>query len=242
MPTVRAGSLDQQATTAIGNKDWATARRHLDEAISIDPEQGFRYLTRGYVREMADDRAGAIADYGEAIRRDPKSTTALAMRCLAYNRASDYERAVADCDAALALDSTDASVWHGRAEIARSKGLDEEALQAARRFVEGAPNEAHAHLLLATVLIDTGELAAAENEIRAGAEIAPGGWEVAFARSRLFLRRGDPAAALQEAERAVSVDQKEAWTYVVRARVRRAQRDFEHALTDLERAIALDPN
>jgi tetratricopeptide (TPR) repeat protein len=59
---------------------------------------------RGSVREELKDRDGAIADYGEAIARDPKSGEALARRCHAWHGAEALDRALQDCDAALVLD------------------------------------------------------------------------------------------------------------------------------------------
>lgn len=47
------------------------ALRLLDEALAIQPEYGYRYSSRAYIKAYMRDYEGASADYREAIRLDP---------------------------------------------------------------------------------------------------------------------------------------------------------------------------
>jgi tetratricopeptide (TPR) repeat protein len=242
VPNVRARRLAQDAAAATNAKDLPKAKRQLDEAIAIDPKNGWLYLSRGYVREMAGDRDGAISDYGEAISRAPKAAAPLAQRCVALYRKGDYDRATMDCDAALALEPTNSAAWHGRAHILSAKGLNEEAIKAAGRLTQLSPNYPHGRLLLARLLMDKGDLAAAEREIRKASESAPEEPEVVATRGSLLLRRADYTNALKEFNHLISLTPKDAWAYSQRERVFRAQGDLQRALADADRAVELDAN
>jgi rhomboid protease GluP len=240
LPFARASRLASEVEAALKAKSWDEARVRLDEAIAISPDESRFYLSRGYVRERLHDREGAIADYGDAISRDPESPAPLARRCSALYYAAELERASADCDAAIALDANHAEAWHGRAEILWALGREDEALQAARRAAELSPEWAHVHLLAARLSIAKGDLPAGEREIASAASRWPREQEVATTRSDLLLRRGDLAAARAAADLAVSLDPGEPWGYTQRASVARAAGDLDGALADDDRALALD--
>jgi rhomboid protease GluP len=242
LPSVKAHRLAEEAQGAMRLKDLTRARQRLDEAIRLDPETGYHYVLRGWVREAADDGKGAISDYGAAIQHSPHAATPLALRCVALFRQSEYERATQDCDAAIARDANNADAWHGRAEVLKAKWLDEEATRAAKKFVQLSPNWSHAHLVLAELLTRNGDFAAAESEIRKAAAVAPNEPENASARADLLLHQGDYSGAKKEADHAVSLAPKTAWVYAARASVFQAQRDLERALADVDQAITLEPS
>ena len=136
----------------------------------------------------------------------------------------------------------DAAAWYVRAAVLRWKGRDGEAIRAAARLTELDPKSAHPHLLLAGLLIDQGDLAGADREIRKASDLEAEAPFLASTRVHLFLRRGDHVAALREADRAVALAPKDPAAYSERATVFRAQRDLTRALADEDRAIELDPS
>jgi len=240
LPSVQSRRLWQEAAAAARTSDWAKARQRLDEAIRNDPSNPRLYTMRGYVRERAEDRDGAIADYGEAIARDPKAAGPLSLRCLTWLRKNALDRAAADCDAALKLDPKDADAWHGRASILHTKGLYEEAIRAADRLIEASPDNAHSLLLRADIFRHKGDLAAAEGDVRKALALAPNDPHALMSLAHLLVRRGDFEAARKECDRAVSLAPEDAGNYSQRASVLRALGDLEHALADNDRAVELD--
>lgn len=48
----------------------------LNDAVSIEPNYGYRYSSRAYVKERMDDLQGAIADYEKAVKLDPEDAIA----------------------------------------------------------------------------------------------------------------------------------------------------------------------
>ena len=61
------------------------------------------YAMRGYQRHLKDDLPGALSDYGEAIKRDPRLTMAFNNRGNIYRDTGQYDQALAVYDRALAL-------------------------------------------------------------------------------------------------------------------------------------------
>ena len=62
------------------------------------------FNNRGVMRSQAGDRDGAIADYGEALRLDPKYPAAFYNRAQAWRAKGDAARADADAAQAVQLD------------------------------------------------------------------------------------------------------------------------------------------
>jgi membrane associated rhomboid family serine protease/tetratricopeptide (TPR) repeat protein len=242
MPSVRAHRLAMEAAAAVDARDWAKARRRFDQAIAINPRDTRLYLSRGYTREMTDDHDGAISDYTEAISRNPKDAAALTQRCVALVRKRDYGGAAKDCEAALALDGANPEAWHRLVEIRRWNGQGTKALEAAARLTQLSPQYAHGHLLMAELMIDKGDLEAAEGQLRKARDLEPNDPQIAKTRIHLLEHRGDFEAAQKEHDHAISLAPKDPAAYAARARNFRAQHDLERALADEGRAVELDPN
>jgi tetratricopeptide (TPR) repeat protein len=68
----------------------------------------------GKARLAADDVEGAIADFGEAARLDPKFDDAFVQRGQAYFKMGNVERAVADFSQALRIDPRNALAYKAR--------------------------------------------------------------------------------------------------------------------------------
>ena len=49
----------------------AEAIKDLDKAAEFQPDYGYRFAARGWMKQVAGDVVGAIADYKKAIELDP---------------------------------------------------------------------------------------------------------------------------------------------------------------------------
>ena len=49
----------------------------LDKAINLQPQYGYRYAARGWMKQALRDIQGAIADYEKAIELDPEDAITL---------------------------------------------------------------------------------------------------------------------------------------------------------------------
>ena len=76
--------------------------------------QASTYIARGNIWSEKGEHDIAIADYGEAIRLDPKEASAYYNRGIAWSAKKDYEKAIADYGEAIRLDPKDARAYNNR--------------------------------------------------------------------------------------------------------------------------------
>jgi Flp pilus assembly protein TadD len=50
----------------------SSAIKDLDKAAELQPDYGYRYAARGWMKQSAGDTRGAIADYKKALELDPE--------------------------------------------------------------------------------------------------------------------------------------------------------------------------
>lgn len=99
--------------------ELAQALADLNEAIRIDPTQGFLFDSRGSVHLFRQEYDRALADYGEAIRLQPQKVD------IHYNRGGvwllkgEYDRAIADFNVVIRglPKSASAYAWRGIAKL-----------------------------------------------------------------------------------------------------------------------------
>ena len=84
------------------NKDYAHAIADYDMAIKLSPTS-YSYENRGGSKQALGDIDGAFADMNQAIRLDPKAPGPLIDRGELWRIKQDYDRAIADTNAAIQL-------------------------------------------------------------------------------------------------------------------------------------------
>ena len=72
------------------------------------------FSNRGNAYRLKGELDRAIADYDQAIKRDPKSATFLINRGAAYSTKGQYDRAIQDYDEAIKLDRRQAVAFNNR--------------------------------------------------------------------------------------------------------------------------------
>ena len=85
-----------------GNKDYVHAIADYDMAIKLSPSS-YSYQNRGDCKQATGDLDGAFADMNQAIRMDPKAPGPLIDRGELWRIKKDYDRAIADTNAAIQL-------------------------------------------------------------------------------------------------------------------------------------------
>ena len=79
-------------------------------ALALDePKTAAEYLKRGRQRYGKRDFSGAVKDFGECLRLDPRNTEALDSRGNAHFMLAEFEKSVADFDGYLKLVPKDAN-------------------------------------------------------------------------------------------------------------------------------------
>jgi len=112
------------------------------------------YYNRGYASTMGDDNDGAIANYTEALKLDPKLIYALIARGAAYYSKGDYQSAVDDYSKTLELEPNDAGVFNSRGNAYRKMGNYDMAIADYEAALRIDPNNTEARENLELISLD----------------------------------------------------------------------------------------
>jgi tetratricopeptide (TPR) repeat protein len=87
------------------------------------------YSDRGYVHRRTGNVDRALADYGEALKHNPKHDLTLLRRCWLRALANkELEQALTDCDQALSRNPKDEQIYESRCFVHYRMGNDAKAL------------------------------------------------------------------------------------------------------------------
>jgi tetratricopeptide (TPR) repeat protein len=145
------------------------------------------YRHNGDQLEKRGKCAEALAAFGEALRRNPKDSRALAGLARCSGRLGRYEAALSWYDQALAQTPNDARLWSGRAIALYRRGDLPQAAASFRRAVEIDPRYAAAWRNLGVVLAKLGQPTEAARAYRRALAANPHD-----ERARRLLERVEP--------------------------------------------------
>jgi adenylate cyclase len=236
------------------------ARQMFEKAIELDPQYALAYaiLSATYSLEwnmqwstdpQTLERAGELAQ--KALALDGSLPLAHSVLSWVYVQKQQPDQAIAESEQAIALDPNAAGSYAQLADVLNTVGRPEEAV----RFVEQAMrlNPRYPVTYLVTLGLAyrlTGRHAEAitafkqvigRNPNFVGAHTGVAGtsclwWGFQFTDDPQTL-----AQALAAAQRAVALNDSAAWTHLALSYVYLWQKQYEKALAEAERAIAVDP-
>src|SRR5262245_45514897 len=92
-----ANKIDwNECTAGKGADAIAACTRIIDGKDETAKDRANAFFNRAGVREMENDADGALADYGEAIRLEPKAANFFAARGEVQRRAGNLDQALED--------------------------------------------------------------------------------------------------------------------------------------------------
>ena len=239
----------------------AQAQQLFEQAIALDPQYADAYvwLGRTYWREwvwrwsvdpQTLERALALAQ--QAVTLDDSLPSAHSLLSLVYGRRHQYEQAITEGERALALDPNNANNYVLLAEVLNSAGRPEEALKMMEQAMRLNPRYPPWYLI---------EVGWAYNLAGRYAEAATA-FEELMRRSPNFLttpflltisylaqwtfQQGADAQTLAlaqaTAQRGLALNDAYHHGHWLLGSVYLWQQQYEQAIAEMERAIALDPN
>jgi tetratricopeptide (TPR) repeat protein len=107
-------------------RQWERAIANYDRVLQIDPQNATAHAKRGAVAFAREDYQQAVAECTAAIGIEPIHK-ALSIRGDAYLKQGDYDRAIADYEAAKRFDSTVAVAYLKRSQHHRKQGDEQKA-------------------------------------------------------------------------------------------------------------------
>jgi tetratricopeptide (TPR) repeat protein len=220
-------------------KRQAEAMREFDRAIAIKAEP-FIYINRSEVRSK-EDITGRRADLDEALRLDPKSADALAIRAALLSETGDHQGAAADWSAALAAEpkNLEALVNRGIAYLKAGKSaLAEADFSAAHSAATKAVELNNICWAKATAGV---ALESALKDCDAALSKAPGSAAYIDSRALVLLRLGRLDAAMAEYDRALALAPNLSSSLFGRAVVWARKGEKQKSAADAAAAVKTDP-
>ena len=199
-----------------------------------DTSEGIAELGKLYLHnDVFATEAVACFDRAIAMRGDnPKYYN---LRGVALSRAGERARAAADWETSERLAPHDPEPYVHRGVDALARGDTSDAIRSFELAIEKDPKHARAHGYLAIALERLGDVPRAFEHYDRSTKLAPDDPKVFCDRSDAHFRRGDYAAALKDAERAVRNENHRGSAYAARGGGARASKNWKPSMRPLQR-------
>ncbi|WP_010583267.1 tetratricopeptide repeat protein [Schlesneria paludicola] len=253
--------IDSRYTDAYNNRGFAefeagqigAAIEDFNIALQLNPDYVNAYNNRGLLRARAGDYENAVADFTQAMLIDPLNYKYYEHRRDVYEKQGAFDRSQADekkmawiieyhrLTTRIGGSTNPASDLTQRAKhFLRIEDLDK-ALTDLDRALELNPQSADALATRAGVHIQRKSTDAAKADAEASLAIAPN--EDAYSvLGDVYLAAKDFDRAIEHFARARRIDSSVAEAYYARSRVLEKQGQTEQAQSNLDQALALDPD
>jgi len=200
------------------------------------------YANRGNAQLERMDYDRAIADFSEAIRRDPKSTRGHNGRGIAYIRKGDYDHAIDDFDRTIAIDPKFYWAYNTRCIAYRHKGDLDRALQDCNQTLALEPRFAAGYYSRGVVYVARKELDRAIADFDQLLAIDPKYVFGYVKRGEAYEAKRDYGRAIVDYGQAIAIDPKNAITYNQRCWARvLSGNDLADALADCDESLRIAP-
>ena len=221
-----------------GMKQIDAGMADVERALTMDPNNGKVYVSRGIIKRMQKKLPEAIADFDRAIELAPKEANAFTERGATYFGMNQYEKALPDFDQALALNWFDDRARASRGLALIFRGSASEGLPDVNAVLERDPANSAALFGRGLAMLASGQYdraIVALNQITMAAGEDDAGMRLV--RARAYLGKGDAAGAMPDLNAILAARPGDAPALTLRGKAHSAQRDYAKALADLDQAI-----
>lgn len=183
-------------------------RRETPRLVAIFGDDAAAYVNRAEIYETEDDTARAMADYGEAIQRDPQLSAAYYARARLAFRMGDVAAAAADDDRAIALEPANRQFLSAGCGSHGAWGAQlEQALAYCDAALRIQPNRAGTLDRRGLVHLRRGDFQAALNDFDAALRANASMTSALYGRGLARLRLGDGDAGRADIAAASAADE-----------------------------------
>jgi tetratricopeptide (TPR) repeat protein len=208
----------------------------VSSALSADD-----FFLQAEEKSKKGDYRGAITDYDQAIRLDPKLALAYNNRGFVHHRLGDHKSAIIDYDQAIRLNPKYSEAYSNRGFARYKVGDNQGAIADYDQSVRIAPESARAHNMRGVFYSRVGDNQGAIADFDQAIRLDPK-YALSY-KNRGVIRNevGDNQGAIADVDQAIRLDPKYAMAYQIRGQVRYKSGDKQGAITDFDQAIRLDP-
>jgi tetratricopeptide (TPR) repeat protein len=235
-----AGAYVNRSIASMNRRDYDAALADLVKAVELAPRMGYGWRSLGNLHVKRDEHDKALEAFQRAIDVDPRDSANFEERAEYLTTRLDWERALPDAEAALALNRC-ADNHRMRGVILYNLERAKEAIADLEAAVRLDPRSFECWLTLAKMRMksgnEVGALAAYDRAIEIKGDVA----EAWLYRAAMKRTTGDREGALADAERAVALDAKSANAHFQLGESLMALSRFPEAAVAFGDADRLDP-
>lgn len=163
----------------------------IEDNQQIPEVRAEAFLNRGMAKEALGDIAGAISDYSEGLKLNPKYRLLYHRRGLAYEQQGDPELAIKDFSQAIQLDPTDSEALVLRGLTYASQGELQLALRDYEAALTETPDDDMVLVLRGEVREELGQTESARADYLRALELNPQNTEAKQGLERLSATKRD---------------------------------------------------
>ena len=218
---------------------WKNGGTLWTDVMEKYPDHYFSYASRGmyWVQQQMPEKA--MADFHEALIRNPGFADGYINRGMLYAQAGDYARAVADYDQAILLDSLNYLPYLNRGAVFRISNRPQEALRDLNRSIQLNPAYVMSYHNRGILHRQLKQYEAAIQDFSAALKLEPDNSTLWYERGWVQALEGNLPTAEQDFTKAIELKPDYAQAYFYRSLVYREQEKREAALQDALKAREL---
>lgn len=212
---------------------------HLRSYAQINTDQVIRI---GQNALYFEDYMLSIQYFNQAIMAKPYLAQPYLLRAIAKLNLDDYNGAEADASKALELNPFLTDAWEVRGVARQNLGMDRGAVADYDEALKLLPRNRQLLFNKALALTDIKEYAEASQAFGELLTQYPAFDNGYLGRARLHMATTDTVAALEDINKALSINKKALNGYIMRADIAiNREKDYKSALADIDEAIKLQP-
>ena len=189
-----------------------------------------------------EDYMLSIQYFNQAIQAKPYLAQPYFLRAIAKLNLEDYNGAEADASKAIEINPYLSDAWEVRGVARQNLGRNTDAIDDYTKALEYIPRNRQLMFNRALALQDIKETERAAKAFDEVIEYYPGFDNGYLGRARLRMERGDTVAALEDINKALSINKNAINAYIMRADIAiNSHRDYQGAVADIDNAIRLQP-
>lgn len=219
-------------------EDYVLAIQHFNQVIAAKPWLAEPYYLRAIAKYSLEDFVGAELDASEAIDRNPFLPDAWEVRGVARQCQGKNLEAVGDYQHALSLLPFNRQLLFSEALAQEDAGLTAEADSTYAILLENYPKFDNGYVGRAQLHLNREDTVSARADLDRALEINPNSVQALSLRASLA---SEPADALADMERAVTLQPDRSYLRVNRAVARYNAGDLNGALADFDYVVELEP-